>query len=177
VTCRPDHPARHEDFAEGNLARVRHGAYSPRKQAERAELVLRDLLASRPDLGDPELLLPLQLFARATAAHELAHEGLENAAASGSAISARLLEAASSAARAAHELGAELGVGPLAQAQLRQVKAQTALSLATLAREAPSVIAALRQTLAVLGLSGRVEEFSLTFAEQLALVAGDDDED
>jgi hypothetical protein len=180
MTCREGHPARHPDFEPGNqfgLA-TKHGAFSPRKVGARAELVRSDLLQSRPDLADdPDSALPTELYCRAVAREELAHEGLEHAAAHGLPISPRLLEAATAAARAANELGTGLGIGPRASAELRQIKAQTAVTMSVLVREAPAVLEALRQTLTALGLDERSEEFSSVFADRLALVAGDDDDE
>ena len=96
-------------FEAGHTLSLTHGVYSPRVVSARSELVRQDVLASRPDLAsDPEQQLPLALFCRAVAREELATEGIENAVAGGQPVSARLLEAASSAARVAHELGVEL---------------------------------------------------------------------
>ena len=85
---------------------------------------------------------------------ELSHEGIERMAANGP-ISTRLLEAASAAARVARELGDALGVGPRAAAELHQIRAETALSMAVLAREAPAVLAAIQRALAACGLEER----------------------
>ena len=49
--------------------------------------------------------------------------------------------------------------------------------MSTLVREAPAVLEAMRQTLAALGLAERSEEFDQVFAQKLALVAGDDDDE
>ena len=143
----------------GNQAGLRHGGFSPRKVGEHAELVREELLASSPGLADdPESASPVALYCRAVAREELAHEGLERAAANGAVISARLLEAASSAARVARELGDGLGIGPRASAELRQIQTETALSLATLAQQAPAVLAAIHRALAACGLAERGEE-------------------
>lgn len=162
----------------GNGLALTHGAYSPRKVGERAELVLTDLLVSRPDLADDfGSSLPIGAYCQALARSELAHEGIEQAAAAGRPVNARLLESASAAARVAKELGDTLGIGPRAEAELRQIKAQTAVTVSVLVREAPAVLEALHRTLAALGLAERADAFNTEFAQQLALVAGGDDED
>lgn len=160
-------------FTEGNSISTRHGAYSPRLVGERAELVRADLLRSRPDLADdPEALLPLELYCRAVAREELSHEGIERMAANGP-ISTRLLEAASAAARVARELGDALGVGPRAAAELHQIRAETALSMAVLAREAPAVLAAIQRALAACGLEERGPEVFAALSAALLEVEAD----
>jgi hypothetical protein len=174
LTCRPGHPARHEPFEPGHLLALKHGAYSPRLVGERAELVRSDLLAALPGLTeDPESTLPVALYCRAVAREELAHEGLEAAVASGKPISPRLLEAASAAARVARELGDGLGVGPRASAELSQIRAETALSLAQLAQQAPAVLAALNRALAVCGLAERAQEVVAALGAALTEVSED----
>lgn len=164
--------------AVGNTAALVHGAYSPRKVGERAELVRQELLTLSPSLADdPESASPLALYCRAVAREELAHEAIEHAAAASSPISPRLLEAASAAARVAKELGDALGIGPRAAAELRQIRASTALTMSVLAREAPLVVEAMVRTLDALGLAERAEEFNQQLAQQLALVAEAENED
>jgi len=164
MTCRAGHSPR-KDFEPGHELSTVHGAYSPRRVGERADVVRAELVGLMPGIDDPEMAAPLALYCRATAREELAHEALE----AGN-LSPRLLEAASAAARVAKELGDALGIGPRAAAELRQIRAQTALSVATLAREAPVVLDAVQRTLAALGLAGRSEEFNRTLARQLAEV-------
>lgn len=161
-------------FEVGNLANLRHGARSPRKVGERAELVRADLLQSRPDLADdPESALPVALFCRAVAREELAHEGLERAGVNSLPISPRLLEAASAAARVARELGDGLGIGPRASAELRQIQTETALSLSLLAQQAPAVLAAINRALAACGLAERGDEVIAALDAALVEVAED----
>jgi hypothetical protein len=184
---------RHPDFEPGNTAHLRHGAYSVRKVGERAEIVRAELLDLVPSLDDPESASLVALYARATAREELAHEAIEAGSLTPHVleiirkqfpqmlqpgnVSPRLLEAASAAARVAKELGDSLGVGPRASAELRQIRAQTALTMSELARQAPMVLEAVRRTLAALGLDGRSDEFEQQLALQLEEVTGDDEED
>ena len=156
-----DRPARGYSwppFEGGNLAHLRHGAFSSRVVGQRAGLVLQEILAQRPGLADdPESASPLALYCRAVAREELAHEAIEAGSISprlleivrqrmpeaiqpGN-VSPRLLEAASAAARVAAELGAQLGIGPRAAAELRQIRSQAALNVAALAQQAPLVLA------------------------------------
>lgn len=179
MTCRPGHPARHPDFEEGNQFGLafKHGAYSPRVQGKRAELVRAELFVTRPDLAAPEHALLVAAFCRQTAIHELGAEEIERAAEHNRTMTPRLIESTTAAGRHAKELADWLGIGPRAEAELRQIKAQTAVTMSVLVREAPAVLEALRQTLTALGLAERTEEFSSVFADRLALVAGDDEED
>jgi hypothetical protein len=103
----------------------------------------------------------------------LAHEGLELSFAAGKPVSPRLLEAASSAARVAKELGDGLGVGPRAQAELSQIRTETALSLSLLAQQAPAVLAAIQRALAVCGLAERGDEVIAALDAALVEVAED----
>jgi hypothetical protein len=115
-----------------------------------------ELLRLVPGLADdPESASPLALYCRAVAREELAHEAIEAGSLSPRVleiirrqfpqmvqpgnVSPRLLEAATAAARVASELGAQLGIGPLAGAQLRQVRSQAALNVAALLQQAPAV--------------------------------------
>lgn len=184
---------RHPDFEPGNTAHLRHGAFSSRVVGARAEIVRAELLAQRPDLADdPESASPLALYCRALAREEICHLAIEAGSISprlleivrkqfpqflepGN-VSPRLVEAASASARVAKELGDALGIGPRAAAELRQIRAQTALTMSELARQAPAVLEAVRRTLAALGLDGRSDEFEQQLAYQLEEVAGDDEE-
>ena len=157
-------------FEPGNLVALRHGARSPRKVGERAELVRADLLSSCPGLAeDAESALPVELYCRAVAREELAHEGLERAATNNLPISPRLLEAASAAARVARELG----IGPRASAELSQIRTETALSLSLLVQQAPAVLAAIQRALAACGLAERGEEIVAALDVALVEVAED----
>ncbi len=151
--------------------------YSERKIGERASEVLADLAQVMPDLvNDPDSAALVGLYVRAVAREQLGHLALERASAANAPISPRLLEAVSAAARVAKELGDSLGVGPRASAELRQIRAQTALTMSELARQAPAVLEAVRRTLVALGLNERGDEFEQQLALQLEEVAGDDEE-
>ena len=164
----PLQPWQRPPFEPGNTLSMRHGAYSQRRQAERAEIVRGELLVDRPDLAAPEVATLVAAYARAIARDELASEALESGE-----MNSRLLESASSAGRLVKELATELGVGDRASAELREIRSRAALNVSQLAREAPAVLDALRRTLDALGLAGRIDEFTATFAAELEAVAGD----
>jgi hypothetical protein len=160
-------------FAPGHELSLKHGAWSPRKVGERAQVVRDEILDLVPGLADdPESASPLALYCRAVAREELCHEAIENGN-----MSPRLVEASSTSARVAKELGDAIGLGPRASAELRQIRAQTALTMSELARQAPEVLEAVRRTLAALGLDARSDEFEQQLAYQLEEVAGDDEDD
>ncbi|MGD0985085.1 MAG: hypothetical protein ABSA65_14915 [Acidimicrobiales bacterium] len=161
-------------FEPGNIAHLKHGAFSSRAVGERAGLVLQELAAQRPDLVADENALSLALLARATAREELAHEGLEAASAAGRDVSPRLLEAATAAARVARELADSLGIGPLAAAQLRQTRSSAALNVASLAQQAPLVLAAIQRALSVCGLAERAQDVVAALDAALMEVTEDD---
>jgi hypothetical protein len=183
---------RHPPFEPGHELALKHGAYSPRKVGERAEIVRDELLDLIPGLGDdPESASPLALYARAVAREELAHEAIEAGSLSPHVleiirkqfpamlqpgnVSPRLLEAATAAARVASELGAQLGIGPLAGAQLRQVRSQAALNVAALLQQAPAVMAAIERALRATGLEEHSERFTAALDAALVEVMQDGD--
>lgn len=162
-------PWQRPPFEPGHLLSTKHGAYSPRKVGERADIVRAELLTQRPDLAlDPECAQPLALYCRSVAREELGHQAIEAGT-----LNARLLESVSAAARVARELGDALGIGPRAAAELREVRSRAALNVATLARETPLVLGAMEAALASLGLAARLEEFRQALGAQLAEIAGD----
>jgi hypothetical protein len=164
------HSERYPDFAPGNTLSLRHGAYSFRQVGARAEIVRAELLELVPSLADdPESASPLALYVRAVAREELAHEAIE----AGN-MSPRLLEAATAAARAASELGAQLGIGPRAAAELRQIRSQAALNVAALAQQAPLVLAAIQRALTVCGLAERSQDVVAALDAALMEVTEDD---
>jgi hypothetical protein len=183
---------RHDDFEPGNELAVRHGAYSPRKVGERAQVVRDELLDLVPGLADdPESASPLALYCRAVAREELAHEAIEAGSLSPHVlevirkqfpqmlqpgnVSPRLLEAATAAARVASELGAQLGIGPLASAQLREVRSKAALNVAELLKAAPAVMAAIERALRATGLEEHSERFTAALDAALVEVMQDGD--
>ncbi len=185
------HSERYPDFEPGNQLSLKHGAYSPRVVGERAELVRAELLRLVPGLADdPESASPLALYCRAVAREELAHEAIEagsinprlleivrrqipQAIQPGN-VSPRLLEAASAAARVAAELGAQLGIGPRAAAELRQIRSQAALNVAALAQQAPLVLAAIQRALNACGLAERALDVVAALDRALMEVTEDD---
>ncbi len=164
-------------FAPGHELSLKHGVYSERKIGEKGAEVLADLADVMPALvSDPDSAALVGLYVRAVAREQLGHLAIERLVANKLPIPPRLLEAVSAAARVAKEVGDSLGVGPRAGAELRQIRAQTALTMSELARQAPAVLEAVRRTLAALGLNERGEEFEQQLALQLEEVAGDDEE-
>jgi hypothetical protein len=165
-------------FAPGHTLSLKHGVYSERKIGERAAEVLADLAEVMPDLvNDPDSAALVGLYVRSLAREQLGHLAIERLVADKSPIPPRLLEAVSAAARVAKEVGDSLGVGPRASAELRQIKAATALTMSELARQAPAVLEAVRRTLEALGLGPRSDEFEKQLALELEEVAGDDEDD
>ena len=81
MSCRPGHPPRHPDFEVGNSVALRHGAQSPRAIAERAQQVHAELLTVAPWLNEPWMAPGLDRYLRACAREQLAHAGIEKAAA------------------------------------------------------------------------------------------------
>jgi hypothetical protein len=182
---------RHDDFEPGNELSLRHGAYSVRKVGERAEIVRSELLAQRPDLADPESASTLSLYCRALAREEICHLAVEAGSLSPHVlevikrqfpqmlqpgnVSPRLIEATTAAARVASELGAQLGIGPLASAQLREVRSKAALNVAALLQQAPSIMAAIAKALRATGLEAHSERFTAALDAALVEVMHDGD--
>ena len=165
---------RHPDYQPGNRygeLSVRHGAYSPRKVGELAQVVRDELVAMVPSLGsDVESASLLAAYCRATAREELGHLAIE----AGN-LSPRLLEAVSASSRVAKELGDSLGLGPLASAQLREVRSKAALNVAELLRQAPSIMAAIAKALRATGLEEHSERFTAALDAALVEVMQQDD--
>jgi hypothetical protein len=187
----PFEPGNELAVKPGNDLSLKHGAYSARVVGARAEVVRAELLALVPGLADdPESASPLALYCRAVAREELAHEAIEAGSLSPRVleiirkqfpqmiqpgnVSPRLLEAATAAARAASELGAQLGIGPRASAELRQIRSQAALNVASLAQQAPLVLAAIQRALTVCGLAERAQDVVAALDRALMEVTEDD---
>ena len=131
-------------FEPGNQLGLRHGAYSERAIAERAEQVHAALLEFLPWCADPRYSVSLQRYSQATAREQLAHEALMSA---GGKVSARLLEAATSAARLAWLMGDQLGLTPAGHAKLKMLAAgatEAEASLSDLAARGRDVMQARR---------------------------------
>ena len=123
-----------QPYEVGNLAALRHGAYSDRTIAERAEQVHAQLLDVAPWLDQPWMAPALDRYLRACAREQLAHDGIEKAAAEKGPdkIPTRLLEAATAATRLAATLAADLGLSPFGHARLRAVAGAAATTEHTL---------------------------------------------
>ena len=113
---------------------LRHGAQSPRAIAERAQQVHAELLTVAPWLNEPWMAPGLDRYLRACAREQLAHAGIEKAAAEKGPdrIPTRLLEAATAATRLAATLAADLGLSPTGHARLRALAGTAATTEATL---------------------------------------------
>jgi len=159
---------RHPAFEPGNRVRLEHGTYSERAVGERAMAVRSWLVEVYPDLADADFAAPLALYCRAVAREELAHIFMERqAAAKAPKLSARLLESATAAARAANELGAQLGIGPRAAAELHQIRADAQLTFNRIAREAREVQDAMRSAFERIGLGAHFDAFLEAFGHEL----------
>jgi hypothetical protein len=164
-------------FAQGHELSLKDGAWSRRKIGDEAEVIRAELLTVRPDLAAPEWAPLVDLYSQQAGSASMKHKSMQRNGANGAPIPDRSAEAASALTKVAKELLNEMGAGPRAAAELRQIQAQTALTMSVLVREAPGVLEAMRQTLSALGLAERCDEFGQVFAQKLALVAGDDDDD
>lgn len=109
-------------FEPGNQVAVKHGAYSDRAIAERAQHVHEHLLELVPWCAAPEYAPSVHRYIAATAREQLAHEALMG----GGKPPPRLLEAATSAARLAWKMGDELGLTPAGHAKLKLLFADAA---------------------------------------------------
>lgn len=120
---------RHPDFELGNAVALRHGAYSERAIAQRAEQVHGALLKTAPWLAEDHYAPAVARYLQATAREQLAHEALM----ASPKLSPRLLEAATAAARLAWMMGDALGLTPAGHAKLRLLTAGTVTAEASLA--------------------------------------------
>ena len=133
---------RHPDFEPGNVVAFRHGAYSERAIAERAQLVHASLLAVAPWCAEDRYLPSVNRYLQATARETLAHDALM---AGGKKISPRLLETATAAARLAWSMGDALGLTPAGHARLKLLVAGATgaeMELADLMRQGAEIRAA-----------------------------------
>jgi hypothetical protein len=185
-------PATRPPFEDGNLVALRHGAYSSRIVGARAEVVRAELAELVPGLADdPESGSLVALYCRAVAREEICHLAIEAGSLSPHVlevirkqfpamlqpgnVSPRLIESASAAARVAKELGDSLGIGPLASAQLREVRSKAALNIAALLQQAPSIMAAIAKALRATGLEEHSERFTAALDAALVEVMQQDD--
>ncbi|MGA7419287.1 MAG: hypothetical protein WBW80_14930 [Acidimicrobiales bacterium] len=121
MTCRPGHAPRHPDFEPGNTFSLVHGADSPRAIAERAEEIHGALLDAAPYLDEPRFLPAVSRYLQAAAREALLHQHIvDTSDAKGpGAVSSRLWEQATAAARLSAKLGSDLGLDPLGHARIR----------------------------------------------------------
>jgi hypothetical protein len=118
-----DKPARGYSWPSakpGDRLALKHGAYSEMAVAERAGLVHQHLLEVAPWCDEPQFMPSVQRYTEATAREQLAHEALVNGTGK---FNARLLEAATSAARLAWAMGDALGLTPAGHAKLKLLTA------------------------------------------------------
>jgi hypothetical protein len=103
------------DATPGNVLALKHGAYSERAIAERAQLVHASLLEVAPWCAEDRYLPSVNRYLQATARETLAHDALM----AGGKLSPRLLETATAAARLAWSMGDALGLTPAGHARLK----------------------------------------------------------
>lgn len=130
MTCRPDHAPRHPDFEEGNTFSLVHGGDSPRAIAARAEQIHAELLAHAPYLNEPRFLPAVSRYLQAAAREALLHDHIITTSESKgpAAVSSRLWEQATAAARLSAKLGSDLGLDPLGHSRIRALSASAGAS-------------------------------------------------
>lgn len=119
-------------FQPGHELSLKHGAYSEKAIAEKAEQVHLELLDQAPWLAEERYAPALLRYLQATAREQLAHNALMGAAK----LSPRLLECATAAARLAWQFSDELGLTPAGHQRLKCLvadAAQAEVSIAHLA--------------------------------------------
>lgn len=109
-----------EPYEVGNTAALRHGGYSERAIAERAEEVHAELLRYAPWLDEPQFMPAVQRYLEAAAREALIHSYIEKVCAErgAGAIPVRLWESATSVSRLAARLGDDLGLSPQGRAKI-----------------------------------------------------------
>lgn len=122
MTCRPGHPPRHPAFEKGNqFSLVTHGADSPRAIAARAAEIHDELLAHAPYLNEARFLPAVSRYLSAASREALLHDHIVKVSAEkgAGAVSSRLWEQVTAAARLAAKLGSDLGLDPIGHARIR----------------------------------------------------------
>jgi hypothetical protein len=134
VTCRPGHPPRHPDFAEGNTFSLTHGADSERAIEAKAAEVHEQLLELAPWCDRPHFLPSVNRYLQAAGREALLHSHIVRLSADKGpgAVPARVWESATAATRLAHTLAGDLGLTPLGEARLRAVAGTAAVTEVTL---------------------------------------------
>jgi hypothetical protein len=99
---------------------------------------LRKSFSWHPHLATEENALALSAYAMSRARVELLSVAIEAAVAQAGAVKlgARIIEAVTAASREEAQQRASLGLDPRSLAELRQLKAQTAVTMSVLVREA-----------------------------------------
>jgi hypothetical protein len=120
-------------FEPGNQVAKRHGAYSERAIAERAEDVHAELLEHAPYLSESRFMPAVARYLAAASREALLHEHIERvtAAKGAGAVPARVWEQATAAARLAAKLGSDLGLDPIGHARIRALSAASGASEAS----------------------------------------------
>jgi hypothetical protein len=126
---------KYEPFEPGNTLALTHGASSPAKIAERAELVHAQLLEYAPYLDEPRFMPACQRYLDAAARESLLNGHIQAVAAEKGtgAVATRVWEQATAAARLAAKLGSDLGLDPIGHARIRALSSGAAASEASLA--------------------------------------------
>lgn len=134
-------------FEPGNtLAEVRHGAYSERAIAERAEQVHGELLEHAPYLNEQRFFPAVSRYLHAASREALLDDHIRQVCdeQGAGAVPARVWEQVTAAARLAAKLGSDLGLDPIGHAKIRALSgaagaAESSASLADLAAEGKRV--------------------------------------
>ena len=132
----PEFDGQRPPFTEGNAVSVRHGAYSERAIAERAEQVHGELLEHAPYLAEPRFIPAVNRYLHAASREALLDEYIQRLSAEkgAGAVPARVWEQATAAARLAAKLGSDLGLDPIGHARIRALSAGAEATLDGLER-------------------------------------------
>lgn len=133
-------------YEPGNDVAKRHGAYSERAIAERAELVHASLIEYAPYLDEPRFAPALARYLRAAARESLLDEHIQRVCdeSGAGAVALRAWEMVTACSRLAAKLGSDLGLDPIGHAKIRALSgaagaAESSASLADLAAEGKRV--------------------------------------
>ena len=111
----------------GNLWAEKHGAYSPRRIAERAEQVHDDLLAAVPYLDVPAFLPSVKRYLDAAATESLLMDYVNKIVSEKGtgAVPSRTWEQLTASRRLAHKLAQDLGMTPTGHSRIMAMTAGT----------------------------------------------------
>lgn len=147
MTCRPGHSPRHPDFGGGNLAAVKHGAFSPRVVATKVEEIepeFDEWIQRVARWAAADEFQPARLnYLRSRAVVELLFQDIAvTAERLGTAkVPTRRFETVLSALRGERDALSALGLTPPTKAQLANTVADTATSLEELAQRGAQAMA------------------------------------